>query len=856
MPQTEANPFYSTALGRCILAGDITGVMNTLDAMPTSERTAALAGVQALLIDRWKLVRKPPASSASVAQTCDYDQANRLFRAVELARFMCAPDLPTCDYWMHIGVQDIATFRQRYRPALSGQPLEKQLRGEYGWHYRHHIHRAVVAGLLPRPDTEEYLQSLFFGDLRQESNVILKHFDADPALGPLYLALFEREGASDTSFAAVEKYCHDPALHWSTAFLTLCERGIYTRTQLLDKTLGALSCDWPQFKSGWFSRFHELLAPTVDEMTAFAARYLALCQSRIAPTVTLAMDAVTALYRAGALAEAPVCDALQAVVSSAVKGRVLSALELLGQIVKKDPGQGKRASGLALLALGHSAADVQKKAVACLKTWGLDAQGQEAAQTYLPLVAAVNQAPLRTLLGQLPAATAAPRDTRLPSSAADSSGAVALAPASPLDPARALAPLRQLPDLIEHLAYVFENPADVDAWERGAEALVRLAPLPPAAQAGFAALTKRAKRLKWDEKPLGFAMAQLMAIALGENPDLAALAPKTVALSCAADFIAWRASSLVQLARQGLGLSPLSSPTNQGGFIDPQQLRARQAAFQRAGVEPPANEQELALMRVVPAIGKADVFDRKLTWSVSSSEGEYVFHSLHIGVEPPIRPEMHAGLKAMLTAKHLTFGRWQTEGDGACIRFAASLMPNDLEPFFAEGAHALGNNLDWWEATWQNRAYLDVLLAPTTPMTPMARLMLAVALAGKEPGQTALAIDALANCLQDGRLLAHTMGDTLAAVWATPLVKGARLAKSLTAAAQAHAAMPGAVYQMLCAMVAASPEAPRKDGAPLLELMLELQLAQGLALPPDTRQVLTAMRLTGKGKAARLALLA
>ena len=261
-------------------------------------------------------------------------------------------------------------------------------------------------------------------------------------------------------------------------------------------------------------------------------------------------------------------------------------------------------------------------------------------------------------------------------------------------------------------------------------------------------------------------------------------------------------------------------------------------------------------MRVVPASGRADVFDRKLTWSVSSSGGEYVFHSLHIGVEPPIRPEMHAGLKAMLTAKHLTFGRWQTERDGACIRFAASLMPNDLEPFFAEGAHALGNNLDWWEATWHNRAYLDVLLAPTTPMTPMARLMLAVALAGKEPGQTALAIDALANCLQDGRLLAHAMGDTLAAVWATPLVKGARLAKSLTAAAQAHAAMPGAVYQMLCAMVVTSPEVPRKDGAPLLELMLELQLAQGLALPPATRQVLTAMRLTGKGKAAQLALLA
>ncbi|MBK7006996.1 MAG: hypothetical protein IPH37_19290 [Burkholderiales bacterium] len=48
-------------------------------------------------------------------------------------------------------------------------------------------------------------------------------------------------------------------------------------------------------------------------------------------------------------------------------------------------------------------------------------------------------------------------------------------------------------------------------------------------------------------------------------------------------------------------------------------------------------------------------------------------------------------------------------------------------------------------------------------------------------------------------------------MWATPLVKGPRLAKSLAAAAQAHAAMPCAVYLLLCAMVVANPTEPRKD---------------------------------------------
>ncbi|OYT93613.1 MAG: hypothetical protein CFE43_02520 [Burkholderiales bacterium PBB3] len=854
MSEAEANPFYDTPLGRCILAGDISGVMDTVDGMAAAERAAALFGVHALVIDRWKLVRKPRASDPTAAVDYDYAHANRLFRAVEMARFMCTPDAKPEDYWMHIGVQDIAAYQQRYRPALSAQNLDKQLRGEHGWHYRHHIHRAVAAGLLPRPDTEEYRESLFFGDLRQESNVVLKHVEADPGLAPFLLALFDREGPSDASFAAVEKYCHDPALYWSTAFISLCQLGFYSRTQLLDKTLGTLACDWPQFKSGWFSRFHDMLAPTVDEMAAFAPRYLALCHSRIAPTVSLAMDAVARLYAAGCVEDAALCDAMQAVVSSAVKGRVLSALELLGQLVKRDPAQATHVSCIAAHALAHSGADVQKKAITCLKIWGLDAAGQAVAQGYLPFVAAVNQAALAALLGaDTPVATASPP---VPKPATANPGGVNL---SPLDSTRALLPIAGINDLIECIAYVFENPADVDAWERAAEALVRMAPIPPHDHAAFSALKKRAKRLAWDEKPLGFALAQLMVCALGGSVDATAMTPKSGGPPSSKDFIAWRTQSLLAQARQGLGLPPLSAATHRGGFIDPAQLRLRQAAFQRAGFAPAAYEQAFAQMRVLPAGGEQHAFAAKLSWSVSSSDGEYVFHSLHIGVEPPVVVDDQVGLTDLLKVKHLsnvTAGRWQTESDAACIGFAASLLPSDLEPFFAEAAHALGNNLDWWEATWQNRAYLDVLLQPTTPITPMAHLTLAVALAGKEPGQTALAVDVLVRSVQDGRLSMTAMGETLASLWATPLVKGSRYGKSLAAAAQADAVMSAVVYALLCAMVAVRPEAPRRDLAPLLELMLELQLTHGLAMPPVTRAALTAMRLTGKSKAAAQGLLA
>lgn len=922
MPETDSLPAGDSPLEVRILAGDITGVMDLVDAMGPAERAASLPAVERLVHARWRMLRPQQRDPANPTQALDKQQANRLFRAVDLARFLCTSGHSAADYWMHIGVQDIAAFRQRYQPAPPSQPIEKLLRGEHNWHYRHHVHRAIVAGLIERPQTDEYLQALFFGDLRAESNIILNHVDADPGLAPHLLQLFEHEGTSDGSFAVVEKYCHDPELTWTQAFLTLCERGVYTRTQLLDKTLGALACDWPQFKSGWFSRFHDRLVPTVDEMAVFAPRYLALCHSRIAPTVGLAMDALASLYKAGRMDDTQVCEAMQPVVTSAVKARVLSGLELLGQVVRNTPARAAGISAMAVHALAHTAPDVQKKVIACLQSWGLDAAGREAARGYLPFVSAVNRAALGKLVGSAQAAATA--GTQPSPGAGASAPSLPPAPArlSPLDASRALQPLAHVADLVERMAYALENPADVDEWERVAEALVRLAPIPAADRAAFLALKKRARRLDWDSKPLGFALARLMACALGgETSDMASL-DSSAGKVRTHDFIAQRMLGLVTQATAGLGLAPLSAPTHRGGFIDPRQLVARIAACQRADAALPLSEQVFALMRLVPASVDADAARdalqqacslkdqpvvqalrhalgdtvavphddaaqalfvaaarirsprmddaptlaafgslgpdgpaaAQLDWHVSSSEpseaGYAVFHTLHVSCMPEPRRTGPHHYGMALCAKHLTSERWHTETDASTIGFAASLQPSNLEPFFAEGARSLGNNVDWWEAQWQNRAYLDVLLQPTTAMTPMACLLLAVGLAGKEPGQGALAVDALARGVQDGRLAVAALGQTLARLWATPLVKGPRLAKSLAAAAQAHAAMPGAVFALLCAMAEVQPGAPRKDLSPLLELLLELKLAQGLELPASTRTALQAMRLSGKGKLA------
>lgn len=913
-------------LERHILAGDLAAVMDCIDAADEAERKAMRRTAERLIMRRWQLLRADADSPLTVDGRTDQARANRLFRATELARFMCDPELPPSDYWQHIGIQDIAAYQARFAPPRSSEAMDKQLRGDNRWHYAHVIHRAIVAGLVERPDTDEYIDALFFGDLRAESNIVLKHVDADPGVAPWLLRLFEREGTSDGSFAAREKYCHDPDLTWGHAFLTLCERGVYTRAQLLDKTLGALACDWPQFKSGWFSRFHEQLAPSVDEMAAEAGRYLALCHSRIAPTAGMALQAVAALYQAGRVDAQAVCEAATPLVSATAKGQVLAALELLGQVAKNDAALAHHTSGIAAQALGHTAADVHKKAIAFMAKWGLDGAGQDLARSYLPFVSAVNQPALAKLVGEEGVQTA-------PAPATPAAAPTAARPRqqSPLDPGRAQPAITQIPDLVERLAYVLENPSDVDEWERVAAALVRLAPIATADKPAFLALQKRAKKLDFTNRSQPFAISRMLAAALdGEATKKDAMRVHAQRKHDAEQFLGPRTHGLIDLALKGQGLTPLSTPTHRGGFIDPRELVARLAQYQQAKVDAPLSEQVLALMRLVPAtieeaaagialtearallntplrqalcyalgdgtvqvpadadarplflaaarirspqaddagtlaaygdLGPGGPLHARLDWHVASRSddgGKYCFHDMYITCEPPLQPQAHAlphHMALALCAKHLPDSRWATEHEAGHIRFAANLLPSDLEPFFAEAALNMGNNLDWWEAQWQNRAYLDLLLEPTTPFTPMALLLLAVALAGKEPGQTALAVDALVQGVQDGRLDLAALGDTLARLWATPLVKGPRYVKSLAAAAQAHAALPAAVFTLLCAMVQEPMTTWRKDQAPLLELLLELHLAHGLAMPTSTTAALAAMKLGAKGKAAQQKLL-
>ena len=101
--------------------------------------------------------------------------------------------------------------------------------------------------------------------------------------------LFEVEGGGEDSLANHEKFFGD---RWGAMFRDLAARDPTMRERLLDASLAALARDFSTYRAGWFSRFHESLAPTDDERARRADAYLGLLRSRVGPTVSLAVAAL------------------------------------------------------------------------------------------------------------------------------------------------------------------------------------------------------------------------------------------------------------------------------------------------------------------------------------------------------------------------------------------------------------------------------------------------------------------------------------------------------------------------------------------------------------------------------------
>jgi hypothetical protein len=282
------------------------------------------------------------------------------------------------------------------------------------------------------------------------------------------------------------------------------------------------------------------------------------------------------------------------------------------------------------------------------------------------------------------------------------------------------------------------------------------------------------------------------------------------------------------------------------------------------------HEDDDAVERVHPRQGRGGGQAGRLTPEIASSQHTYRDRD---GVERTIRHHwieierapalprtvkpLHLSvlLHACQRAKYWSGGMFS--GDEPTLRWAATLWPAWREPFFAEAVEALSRNLDGSEARWHDRAYLEPLVDPSTPMTPLARLTLAVALAAKQPEQHGLAVDALVLAVRDHRLPAALFGETMDTLTSSGVVLAARWAKTLAEVARVsplHATW--VVHTLARALRGPAAHAP-KDLSKLLELLHELSLETGSTLTdPEARAYLEALETGGKTAKLAKALLA
>jgi hypothetical protein len=363
--------------------------------------------------------------------------------------------------------------------------------------------------------------------------------------------------------------------------------------------------------------------------------------------------------------------------------------------------------------------------------------------------------------------------------------------------------------------------------------------------------------------------------------------------------------AVVQLASQGKHVLPLTTPTHARGFIDPSLFVDRVRQHLAVGATTPVKVQANALLRLaidvdanaiqaartlphVPltealryALG--DDLDRprdsilfaaaerirrqrsgaarRYEWFARSVTGEHFaagYLRIDFRVIETVEERTPDPVAAMEHSTAATDERgWHSRPTVARdrehnIRYHATLVPSDLEPFFADGADGVCHRIGLSDT--HDAAYLRPLIDPTVPMKPIASMLLLAALSSAKQDQAVIAVDALVHAHAQGRLDLPLLGSTMRDLVRSYLVKNARLVKSFRAALRADETLAPTIVAMIFDILAASP-GPVEDATAVLELLQELLVGNGMSVSAEQQSVMATARLGSKAASIRKRLL-
>ena len=463
--------------------------------------------------------------------------------------------------------------------------------------------------VVPRPDRPSYTIAMLAATRWRDAADLVA---ADPGLLDVEAwRLFEVEGGGEDSLANHEKFFGDT---WGNVFRNLASRDVAARQRLLDVSLDALARDFATYRAGWFSRFHETLAPNDDERVARAERYLGLLRSRVGPTVSFAVAALVRIERAGGLPPDAFLDRIGPVLGEGSAGTAKAGLRLVASAGRGSAELARKAAIVAADALTHAAPDVQKSAIALigeLVTEPDEAVAGAVAHRLQDVVASQRSA-VALLIARLgvDGATLLPAPTALAARAPAARkaspaerGPSAVRRPSPVEPDRAIEPLATIESLVDVAVSVLETGEPADDVERVLDAVGRLSADRSDDRARLArAIAKRARvilvrresRPFTGHDPRADIAGVLLAWAGGElvdpSTDRGAVDPGPGA------FLSARAYEVACAVAASRSFSSVAAPTHTGGWIEPAQLVRRLRTHQ------PASKLDLAaaILRLAP----------------------------------------------------------------------------------------------------------------------------------------------------------------------------------------------------------------------------------------------------------------
>lgn len=806
--------------------------------------------------------------------------------------------------WIPDGLVHVLRRRSQDRLIPIVEHLLDDVGGRPAWRA---VRPLVQEGIVPRPDRPSYTITMLSGVAYDDVDALRAD---DPGLLDVEVwRLFEVEGGGENSLANYEKFHGD---RWGAIFRDLAARDPEMRQRLLDASLAALGRDFSTYRAGWFSRFHETLAPTDDERARRADAYLGLLRSRVGSTVSLAVTALARIQQSGRLPPSDVLERIAPVLVESPVGTAKAGLGIVGRAGTGSTDLARQAAIVATDALANASPDIQRAAIVLIgRLVGKpdEAVARAVADRLADIAASQRSAAvaLIALLGGEPVAGSPTTPTIHPAVAVQQNR-------SPIDPDRAIEPVTSIEALVDLAVSVLETGEPADDVERVLDAVGTLGADKPEQFARLTApIAKRARTIlaRRESYPLtGFdsradIAAVLLAWATGElaKPDSAhpSVDPGAGA------FLSARAREVAVAVAGGRSFVAVAAPTHLGGWIDPVLLVQRLAARQ------PASRLDLvaALLRLAPdgrdgargsaaglagevgavvryALGGDEQIGSAAAWWVAAArvrapgQDDMAVENRHprlgpdagraarirlrlietvgwstelvpaLVIEPPPPTRTSVDLPTVLMLHDPSSFSWTGSSGPAMFRWIATVQPGYREVWSAIGSLLMGRNVDWWSAEWANRAFLEPFLDPVTPIGPHARALLSIALGAKEAGERGLATDVVRLALGDGRLTGLDLAEGLTATVAVACDRPNRWALSLADIAAASDGHAASVAEAIAITLAALVARPPAKLVPLLRLLDELLAGSGTAPAEDARVPLERVAATG-GQAGRLA---